>query len=314
MLRTFALSVLALTCVVSGTATAAPYLDEERRFEVTIPEGWTHVAGQAGSPIGLGIISSRFKQTLGLCVLISIEVAGTRKTSQAIINEELAKEVDDAFWRGAMQDKNAKDVTIASRSEMRGDRRVFLATAQLTTKLGGEDVPVQTEMALHVVPGRMLVGQCGAKQAELAAEQAAIKTVMETFNPTGEAVVAGFASPPQVLQGTSTLSLFAGPAFDGSAREIGQDAPVLGGMRVASFAVRGRGLWEICDRANFQGNCRVVAGASAAAHGDPAPVIGSARRVSMTPEARMLPGVAYEAVGSANRALHEKMAARRIGR
>jgi hypothetical protein len=62
----------------------------------------------------------------------------------------------------------------------------------------------------------------------------------------------------------------------------------------AGFALKGRGLWEICDGINYQGNCRVVSGAQSVELGGRALRIGSARRAGS--DARALLGVASEAL------------------
>jgi hypothetical protein len=103
------------------------------------------------------------------------------------------------------------------------------------------------------------------------------------------------------------LVLFAGPRFDGDVRELTHDAPDLRLGRTASFVLRGAQQWEICDRANYQGNCRLVAGASAAALGGRPLAIASARRIAGR---FSTVGAAAEAGAALNKAAREKLSAR----
>lgn len=257
-----------------GALAGEKYANDAKRFAVTVPDGWMKVAGDAG-PIDLAMLSPRFKETMGLCVVIGKLTAETRNATQAALNAEMEQGIDEAFWRAIVEDKRARDTTVEPRSEMRDGRRVFLATVRQTATLGQEDITMQMELALHVVPGLLLMGQCGANQAQYALEQSDIKTITDTLNPT-PGVIASLDRP----QGSSTLVLFGGPRFDGDVRELAQDAPDLRLGRTASFVLRGAQPWEICDRANYQGNCRLVAGASAAALGGRPLAIASARRVA----------------------------------
>lgn len=282
-----------------GALAAENYANDAKRFALTVPDGWLKVPSDTG-PIDLALISSRFKQTMGLCVIIGKQMTETRHASQAVLNTEMEQGIDEAFWRSMVEDKRARDTTVQPRSEMREGRRVFLATVRQTATIGQEDVTMQMELALHVVPGLILMGQCGANQAEYAAEQNDIKTITDTLNPT-PGVIASLERP----QGSSTLVLFAGPRFDGDIRELVHDAPDLRLGRTASFALRGAQQWEICDRTNYQGNCRLVAGASAAAFGGRPLAIASARRVAGRLSAV---GVAAEAGATMFKSAREKMA------
>lgn len=286
----------------AGIALAAEnYANDAKRFALTVPDGWTAVPGNAG-PVDLALISPRFDQTSGLCIVVSKMMTESRHATQAALNDEMEKGVDEAFWRAIVEDKSARDTTVEQRSELRSGRRVFLATVRQTMKLGQEDTPMRMELALHVVPGLIMMGQCGANQAQFSAEQNDIKTVTDTLNPTA-GVIASLDRP----QGSSTLVLFAGPRFDGDIRELAHDAPDLRLGHTASFALRGAQQWEICDRANYQGNCRFVAGASAAAFGGRPLAIASARRVAGRLSAV---GVAAEAGAVLMKSARERMVTR----
>lgn len=284
-----------------GALAGENYANDAKRFALTVPDGWMTVPGEMG-PIGVGLVSPRFDRTSGMCLVFSREMSETRQQNQAALNDEMAKGVDEAFWRSMVEDKDARDTTVEARSELRSDRRVFLATVRQTVKLGQEEVPMRMEIALHVVPGLILMSHCGANQAQFSAEQNDIKTITDTLNPTA-GVIASLDRP----QGSSTLVLFAGPRFDGEIRELAHDAPDLRLGHTASFALRGAQQWEICDRANYQGNCRFVAGASAAALGGRPLAIASARRVAGRLSAV---GVAAEAGAVLMKSARERMVTR----
>jgi len=127
---------------------------------------------------------------MGLCVLISRDIADTRKDSQAKIDEEAGKEINDDFWRAIMTDKTTKVTSVASKSEMKNGRRVFFGTVGVTSTFEGKEVNIQTEMVLHLMPGKGMMGQCGVQVAQLDVEKADIQTVIGSHNSTGSGVIA----------------------------------------------------------------------------------------------------------------------------
>lgn len=188
-MRFSALTALVAAIALSQVANADNYVSEEKQFEVTIPAGWSHTVGEGGM-IDLILASPRFKESMGLCVLISREIAETRKDSQAKIDEEAGAEINEAFWRAVMTDKNTKVNSVVSKSEMRNGRRVHFGTVGVTSTLEGKEVNLQIDMVLHVMPGKAMMGQCGANIAQLDAERADIQTVINSYNSTGTGVVA----------------------------------------------------------------------------------------------------------------------------
>lgn len=199
------------------------YTSDTEQFEVTVPDGWIHAPGKNGARVDLTMLSPRFPTTLGLCIMVSEQVADTRDMTQKQINEMMASEINDAFWQtGIKQDPYAKDVTVESRNETRGDRRVARATAHFTFKLKDKDVPTRAELSLHAVPGRMMLAQCGASKAEFAAEDIDIKTVMDTFNPTGPGLVAGVLPSPGVqrMAAPRRMSASVAPALRDAVRAM----------------------------------------------------------------------------------------------
>ena len=188
MRRLLTTTALLAALALSPTVSADAYVNEAKQFEVTIPTGWTHVAGDGG--IDLVLASPRVKETMGLCVLISRDIADTRKDSQAKIDEEAGKEINDDFWRAIMTDKTTKVTSVASKSEMKNGRRVFFGTVGVTSTFEGKEVNLQTEMVLHLMPGKGMMGQCGVQVAQLDVEKADIQTVIGSYNSTGSGVIA----------------------------------------------------------------------------------------------------------------------------
>jgi len=278
-------------------ANAEPHRSDLRRYTVDVPEGWTKVDGDM-SLIDLIMASPRAKDTGGSCILMSRDVVDTRKMTQAAINDLTKEQVTEAFWRAVLQHQFAKDLQVETRSEMRDDRLVHLASVRVTFTQGGKETPLQGEVLLHAIPGTSYMAQCAAQQPHFAAEEADIKTVITSYNPS--AGVIAKADPAPVAPETAVLTLYAGPRFAGATRALTQDVANLGAAgwntATAGFALKGRGLWEICDGINYRGNCRVVSGAESVELGGRALRIGSARRAGS--DARALLGIASEALST----------------
>lgn len=186
--RTALVAALALGQAAVAIA-ADTYVNEAKQFEVTIPDGWNHVAGEGG-PVDLVLTSPRFETTMGLCILISRDIADTRKDSQAKIDNEAGVEITDDFWRAVATDKTSKVTSVASKSEMRNGRRVYFATVGVTGNVKGKEVSFQMDLVLHLMPGKGMMGQCGVEIAQLDVEKADIQTVINSFNSTGTGVIA----------------------------------------------------------------------------------------------------------------------------
>lgn len=186
-MTTVLLAALALS--QAAAASADTYVNEAKQFEVTIPAGWSHKAGDGGM-IDLVLSSPRFKETMGLCVLISRENADTRNDSQAKIDEEAGAQINDDFWRAVMADKNTKVTSVESKSEMRNGRRIHFGTVRVTSTIEAKEVDLQIDMVLHAMPGKAMMAQCGAMIAQLDAEKADIQTIINSYNSTGTGVIA----------------------------------------------------------------------------------------------------------------------------
>lgn len=286
-MRPLALLFRAVAMSIAGAAAAAAadYVDQNAQFRFTVPDGWQVAAPtERNDRIALvAAFSPRIAKTSGLCLFASASVAETASMSQQQLNEGMQSQIDEAFWRELMKDNSVKDVALLeSTTELKNGRRGYYATARLTTVFEGKDHPEQQFMALFLVPGRMHMAQCSVDVAEVAAEEADIKTIISSFEPTGGAIVSSL-QPRQTGERGAALVLYSGPKFDGAKHELTHDAPSLAhagwNAVTASFGVRGYGVWQVCDRPSYQGNCRVLAGADAHALGGQALRIASARRL-----------------------------------
>lgn len=286
-MRPLILLVCAAAAWLGGAAAVAAedYVDQTAQFRFTVPSGWQLAVPDKKGPNAalVALISPRITHTGGLCLIASVSFPSSAGVSQETLNEGMKEEVDDAFWRELMEDKSVKDVSIVdTHSEMKNGRRGFYATARLTTTIDGTDYPEQQSVVFFIVPGRMHFAQCSVNADQVAVEEADIATVITSFEPVG-AFVASLKPREALPAGSAALVLYSGPQFDGARRELAQDAPNLAyaGWNVvtASFGLHGYGLWQVCDRANYQGNCRIVAGAESYALGDRPLRIASARRI-----------------------------------
>jgi hypothetical protein len=205
MRKLIALTALFTALALSPVASADTYVSEEKQFEVTIPAGWNHTAGDGGM-IDLVLSSPRFKETMGLCVLISREIAETRKDTQAKIDEEAGAQINDDFWRAVMADKNTKVTSVESKSEMRNGRRVYFGTVRVTSTIEAKEVDLQINMVLHAMPGKAMMAQCGAMIAQLDAEQADIQTIINSYDSTGIGVIAKLDPRHNTVNLSHTLS------------------------------------------------------------------------------------------------------------
>lgn len=202
-----AITAFAATLALGQSAVAHAderYFNEAKQFEVTVPTGWKHLATDGGM-VDLVLTSPRFESTMGLCVLISRDIADTRKDSQAKINEEANAQINDDFWREVMADKNTKVNSVQSKSEMREGRRVFFGTLGVTSTLDGKDVNLQIDMVLHVLPGKGMMAQCGVELGHAELEKADIQTIINSHNSTGAGVIAS-ADPHHSHGSTAKLS------------------------------------------------------------------------------------------------------------
>jgi hypothetical protein len=279
---------LAVSALGAQTVSAEDYVDRANQYRVTVPDGWKALKAESKETEGasfFGLISPRFDTTSGMCLIASVNMEETRAVSQEDLNEGMSGEVNEAFWRSLIEDKDVKDVKIVeTRTELKNGRRGYYATARMTSIEEGKELPEQQWHVLFMVPGRIHIGQCSVDVAQVSAEESDMTTVINSFEPTGSGgVISSLGRKSAPAPQTAQLVLHGGPQFDGPTHALTQDVPNLPAAGwnavTGSLNLRGYGLWQICDGINYQGNCRVVAGAESAALGDRAVRIGSARRV-----------------------------------
>lgn len=293
MYRSTIAALIAL--VLAPLAAAENYADQEKGFKLTVPDGWSKDPPRSsGGGLDLVLRSPRYDTTRGTCPLGAAQIAETQSKSQEQINEELAPNVTEAFWRAALGAGLPELTFDEIGSELRNGRRIFTATARFTSELKGPKAWVRMKATLQAGPGHIGKATCMTWLEESAPDDADIGVILGTFESTRAILVAAAPARPP-----ATLVLFADPRFAGARRELTQDIPNLfqAGWSVptASFTLKGHGLWEICDGANYTGNCRLLAGAASS---EQRLRIGSARRVNMPGDARATLGVMADGLGA----------------
>jgi hypothetical protein len=221
-MKTIAGCALVATALIAGTAVAAGkrYVSSGNEFEVTIPDGWKPLP--LDGPLKLILISPRFqgpeqtektpsKPNLGsVCVFVVGDTAETRHMTQQQINEAGEKDINDEFWRqlAAASNQNTAQVSpskssvISSRSEMRGDRRVYFATLRFEGTFNGSAATpydLRSDLVFHLIPGRALASTCIVDYGKAVAEEEDFKIIADSFNPLGNSVVARVNQPGRAV-------------------------------------------------------------------------------------------------------------------
>lgn len=294
MLRFICAIASTVACVlVSNVAMAEDYVDANDRFKVVIPAGWKSNT-PPDATMSLFLVSPRAEQSQASCALGRKLSDETKSMSQAQVNEAFEQGIDEAFWRAIVEDKQTKDVAIEATSELRDGRRIFRATVRFTSIKAEGDTKEQARFILRPLPGATYAALCRLLEEFVAAEDADLRTIFDTFEPIPGLVA---SLPPKSAPPfkPARLTLFAGPRFDGREQMLTEDAPNLAEAgwsgAAGSLKVTGYGLWQVCDGVAFQGNCRLVYGAEGVAFGDPALRIASARRVVDPHDPRNILGV-----------------------
>jgi hypothetical protein len=211
-----ALVVATLMTASAVADTGKRYVSSGQEFEVTIPDGWRHMP--IDGPLKLILVSprsdtrpanpsqpddkaTREQPPRAVCVFVVGDTGETREMTQQQLNEAGENEINDDFWRQLATSSNqnqqiglSKNSVISSRSEMRGDRRVYLATLRFEGSYKGEQqrpYDLRADMVFHMIPGRMLASNCLVNFADAASEEADFKIIADSFNPLGNTVIAG---------------------------------------------------------------------------------------------------------------------------
>lgn len=307
----------ALAAAACGQAFAGTeFYDRENAFKVTIPDGWRRLPPEQVVRVDAVFQSPRYETTRGACAFAADPFPPTRGMSQQQINDEMGPQINADFWRSALTGGAASDRVHVddATSELRNGKRVYRATIRILGHVDGADQWAKLRATLHLAPDQIAMASCASWLDHAAAEEADIGIVVSSFEALGAQVV---AQRPAPAVANAALLLFAGPRFDGARRTLTEDVPnlVQTGWRVptGSFALQGLGLWQVCDGANYAGNCLVLAGA-ASASGSKAyrPLrIGSARRIAAPNDARAVIGVLATGVAAHTSATMERLSKRR---
>jgi hypothetical protein len=301
---------LVLAAFAAPALAGADYLDRDNQFKVTIPDGWQKSANSDGV-VDLVLQSPRFETTRGVCALVADPFVATQGMTQEKINEEMGVGVNEAFWKSALSRLGGVEIFVdEASSELRGGKRVFLATIRVRGTSEGKETWGRMRATLQILPGQIAMANCAAMLEHAPVEESDMSLVLSTFEALGPQLVARAPAPAP-----TSLLLYAGPSFNGNARELTAGVANLfqSGWAVptGSFSVRGFGLWQLCDGANFAGNCRIVAGAESVAAGHRALRIGSARPLVDPRNALSSLGLAADALAAQAQTTFAKVTARR---
>jgi hypothetical protein len=300
MLRSLVLTT-ALVTLAAGAANGADYSDAANNFRITIPENWTQTT-PVSAVVNLKILSPRVEETHGVCTVIAKQVPQTRAVSQADIDADGEKTVDENFWLSHMRKaKEVKEVTAETHGvKMINGHKAYFVIVHLTGEVEGVgEVKAKTQQMIEAIPGQLFIVTCAAADAEpgYAQEESDFNIVFNSFAPLGDVPVAMLSSP-----GVSSLTMYTQPRFGGVCHIVTQDAPnvAIYGWRgtAASMSIAGSGAWEVCDGANFTGRCQTITTAMPTGPDGRAFAIASARHIKPILSQRAEPFDAREGVAA----------------
>ena len=259
MLRAIFMIGASALALASTPGAAENYSDAANNFRTTIPEGWSQ-AEPALQAIKLKIFSPRVETTRGLCTVLVLPVPETRGASQADVDADADKTVDENFWLTGMKHvKNVEDATVDSHGvRMVNGHKAYVANGTMTGNVPNVgSVKAKIQQMLEAIPGQVFIVTCAAWESGFAQEEADINVVMNSFEPIGDVPVAMLRSG-----GVTSLTMYTQPRFGGVSRVVTQDVPNLAlfGWRgtTASMSIAGSGGWEVCEGANFSGRCETI--------------------------------------------------------
>jgi hypothetical protein len=126
---------------------------------------------------------------------------------------------------------------------------------------------------------------CLARTERYAAAKADFDAILNSYTPQSGLI----AQAPSVPTPNSVLTLYARAGFEGAARVLKAETPNVTWVSwptvTGSAMVSGFGEWEVCEGADFTGNCTILAGAQTAAE-NTLLRIGSVRPLSATSSLR----------------------------
>ena len=287
----------------SSSAAGSEYQDPRGRFSVDVPTNW--MAHKTDAPqIAAIMIGASGKELIGICMVSVTEVPDTKSTSQGEIDDAMGQVFTPAFWKMSLQAAGARNVVIESTSvREHGGRKIHAVVMSMSEK--GKDGPqaMKAKQEVHTVPGAMHVIACATPPERYDTALADFDSILLSYRPMNGLI----SQAPSGAR--SVLTLYAKPNFEGAARVLSQDAANLAALGLgsppASVAVAGFGQWEVCEGANFTGNCRLLAAVETSARGQGLR-LGSVRRKPGN-DPRGTAGVASTAAGIAIKAAAQRV-------
>jgi hypothetical protein len=256
-------SALLLACATIPSAWAGnQYADPANRFTVSLPQDW-RAAKPEGTQVAAVLGKLDGEQIVGLCIVIVTETPQTVGKSQAEIDQAMQAVLSKEFWQSTYKSQGGENVVISTVGARDATgRKVNFVFSEFTTK--GQDGKAQRMMAheeVHALPGRMHDVGCLAKTERYAEVKADFGSVLNSYSPQSGLV----AQAPTVPTPNSVLTLYAQAGFGGAARVLKNETPNVTWVSwptvTGSAMVSGFGEWEICEGADFTGNCTILAGA-----------------------------------------------------
>jgi hypothetical protein len=256
-------SALLLACATIPSAWAGnQYADPAGRFTVALPAEW-QAAKPEGTQVAAVIGKLEGEQIVGLCLVVVTETPQTVGKSQDEIDQAMQTVLSKEFWQSTYKSQGGENVvisTVGARDAF--GRKVNFVFSEFTSK--GKDGKAQRMTAheeVHALPGRMHDIGCLAKTERFAQASADFDAILKSYNPLSGLV----AQAPSVPTPTSVLTLYAQAGFGGAARVLKGETPNVTWVSwptvTGSAMVSGFGEWEICEGADFTGNCTILAGA-----------------------------------------------------
>ena len=261
MLRSVLTSVVALSLAGALAAQAAEKREVENLFRVQVPAGWQDQTAPVPA-MKMLVTSPRVKETGGNCNVISIEMPELQGADQATLDAAGAQVFTSEFWQKEFSDANMQNAKIEkSGARTQHGRQVFFVRASSDLTSQGTTVNVTQLQDVQLVSGLMFMVTCGARTAGVAREEGDFSTIMTSFEPIA-------STPTAMMQPNErpSLTLYQQPQFSGVSRVVTQDATDLASFGwskpAASFSITGASAWQVCDGANFTGQCRTLSGSS----------------------------------------------------
>jgi len=231
--------------------------------------------------------------------------------TQAEIDAKLSAAITDKFWEMAiMMSPGIENPKLrSSGTETKRGRQVYNAVMTFTVNVKLPDqeliiVPSMGKQILIAIPGQFFIVGCTSKEESYATEESDFNAVLDSFEPLSDALTVSNETP-----GVPSLTLYSLARFGGVSHVVTRDTPDLApsGWRgaTASASTGGTAAWEICDRPNYAGKCRVVSGVLPSGLGAQGTPIASARRVARGAGPATLAGSAQSDVAAALAGLAE---------